>query len=311
MRRALKWLLPALILAEVALVWFDVLDLRDAILIVIGLEALLLFVGSYQILGAIRRYRRNRSSGLDVWAALEDGLTVMLPRTAARFMISEPRLFYCLVKWVFRRTKLREGEFSYHKRSALDMFVLLIVLVSPVEILVVEVLLLAFLPLLWLRLLVLLLEIYGFFWFLGFYASRIALPHSLGEDGISLHHGTFAEGFIPYSVIESAERKRMKAPGSGDGLIIENRDAFFTIAGHTDITLALSGPRRLHGFLRPTAPVDTVHLAVDAPEKFVEELKGRVGPSPTENKEVSKTQQNHELHFPVPSIGSNAGTGGI
>lgn len=98
MRRILKLLLPVLVLAEVALVWLNLLDLRDAILIVAGLEVLLLLVGGHQILGAARRYRRNRSSVLDVWAALEDGLTIMLPRPVARLVVSEPHLFYCLTK---------------------------------------------------------------------------------------------------------------------------------------------------------------------------------------------------------------------
>lgn len=291
MKRLPKWLLPVLILAEVALVRLNVLDLGDAILIVVGLEVLLLLIGWYQILRAVSRYRRNRSSGLDVWAALEDGLTIMLPRTMARFVVSEPRLFYCLVKWVFRKTKLAEGEFSYHKRSTMDMLVLLIVLVSPIEVLVLELLLQAFLPLLWLRFLVLFLEIYGLFWFLGFYASRVALPHRMEENGVRLRHGTFAEGFILYSAIKSAERKRRKSSESGDGLDIDDEEASFAIAGHTDVTLTLTNtnPQRLHGFLRPTSPVHTVHLAVDTPEQFIKDLKGRIEPPPTKNKKVSKT----------------------
>ena len=289
MKRLLKWLLPVLILAEVALVRLNVLDLRGAILMVVGLEILLLLVGWYQVLHAVRRYRRNRSSGLDVWAALEDGLTIMLPRPVARFVVSEPRLFYCLAKWVFRRTKLAEGEFSYHKRSTMDMLVLLIVLVSPLEVLILELLLQAFLPLLWLRLLVLFLEVYGLFWFLGFYASRIALPHRLEKNGVRVRHGTFAEGFIPYSVIESVERRYRKGSRSGDGLDIDDREAFFAIAGHTDVTLALSTPQRLNGFLRPTSPVDTLHFAVDTPERFIKDLEAWIQPSTARIQQASKT----------------------
>ena len=203
MRRAVKWLLPALIFVEIMLVWSGLLDLKDAVILIAVIEALILITGIGEVILVVRRYRKTRSSGLDVWSALEDGLTVLLPRQLARLATSEPRLFYCLAKWIFRKTKLREGEFSYHKRSTFDMLVLLVVLVSPVEILVVELLLHAFLPLLWLRLLVLFLEIYALFWVLGFHASRVALPHRLTEDGLLLNHGVFAEGFIPYSRIES------------------------------------------------------------------------------------------------------------
>lgn len=117
MKRPLKWLPPVLVLCELGLVWFDVLNLGDAVLILVTVEALLLVVGGHLLLSAIAQYRRGRSSGLDVWTALEDGLTVFMPRPVARITASEPRLFYCLIKWAFRRTGLREGEFSYHKRS--------------------------------------------------------------------------------------------------------------------------------------------------------------------------------------------------
>lgn len=213
MRRVLKWLLPALILAEVALVWFDVLDLRNAILIVVGLEALLLLVGSYQILGAVRRYWRDRASGLDFWAAFEGGLSVLLPRQVARLVTNEPQMFYCLIKWILRKTRLEEREFSYHKSSMLGALVLMVVIVTPVEALLVDVLLQAFVPLLWLRLLVLFLEAYAVLWLLGFYASRVALPYRLEERGLRLRHGVLVEGFVPYRVIRSVAAK--KRPDSG------------------------------------------------------------------------------------------------
>ena len=287
MKRLLKWLFPVLILAEVTLVRMGLLELRDAILIVVAVEILLLVVGGTQMLSAIREYRRNRAVGFDGWRALEGGIAVLLPQLAARLIVSEVRLFYCLIRWALRKTKLGEGEFSYHKRSTLDMFVLLIVLVSPVEVLVIEVLLQAFLPLLWLRILVLVLEVYAVFWVLGFYASRIVLPHRLKESGLCFHHGIFATGFVPYNEIQRVQLNRRKAPDWGDGLQTDEDEAYLAISGNTNVTLELRSPHPLHGFLRPTGPVNTVHLAVDEPKNFVEELRGELsGPVP-EEKEVS------------------------
>ena len=93
MSKFLKWLLPALILINVALVWFEVLDLSDAIFVVVGFEVLALLVGGHQIFAAVRRYRRDRSKGLDFWTALRDGLAVLLPVTLANSAVSELRLF--------------------------------------------------------------------------------------------------------------------------------------------------------------------------------------------------------------------------
>ena len=276
MKRLFKWLLPVPVVAEVGLVWRDVLEIGDAILIVATVEILLLIVGGHRLLVAVRKYRRNRRSGLDGWKALEDGLTVLLPRVAARLAVSEPRLFYCLIKWVLRKTQLRKGEFSYHKRSTFDMLILMVVLVTPIEILVVELLLQAFLPLLWLRILFLALAIYAVFWMLGFHASRVTLPHRLEATDLRLRHGVFAEGSIPYSGIRHAERARQKAPEWGDGLQVSEDGAYMAIGGNTDITLKLRSPLTLHGFFKPTRPVNTVYLAADEPEQLLKELKKRM-----------------------------------
>lgn len=276
MKRLLRWLLPVLVLVEVALVRLEILDLRDAVLILIAVEGLILLTGGTLLLSAVRQYRRNRASGFDGWRALESAFAVLLPRLAARLVVSELQLFYCLIKWALRRTGLRSGEFSYHRRSMMDMLVLMIVFVSPVEILVIELLLQAFLPLLWLRLLVLFLGVYAVIWVLGFHASRVVLPHRLEESGLRLRHGIFAEGFIPYAEIRRLEKGRRRAPEWGDGLQTDGDKAFLAIGGNTDITLKLASPRSLNGFLRPTKPVGTLYLAVDEPGNFAAELDSRL-----------------------------------
>lgn len=287
MKRLLKWLLPVLVVIEVALVRMDILDLGDAVLLLLALEVLLLAFGGTLMLSGVREYRRNRAAGFDGWSALEGGLAVLLPRIAARLIISELRLFYCLVRWAFRCTQPWEGEFSYHRRSTLDMLVLMIVLVTPVEVLVIELLLQAFLPLVWLRMLVLFLEVYAVFWILGFYASRIVLPHRLEESGLRLHHGLFVEGFIPYSEIQRVEQAHRKAPEWGDGLRLAGHEAYLEIGGNTDVTLELHSPRSLHGFLRPTPPVSAVHLAVDEPKAFARQLEARLCSPESEEKLVA------------------------
>ncbi len=83
MKRALKWLLPALILAEGVLVWSGLLELGDAVLMVVGIEVLLATAAG-EVALVFRRYRRRRAAGLDLWAALEKGLALLLPRKASK-----------------------------------------------------------------------------------------------------------------------------------------------------------------------------------------------------------------------------------
>lgn len=94
MKHAFKWATLLLILVEAALVRFNLLDIRTAIGIVIGVELLLLLVALRQVFVAVRTYRRDRSSGLDAGTALENGLEVFLPAKVARILASELKLWF-------------------------------------------------------------------------------------------------------------------------------------------------------------------------------------------------------------------------
>ena len=275
LERALKWLLPALAAAEIALVRFDLLSIQNAVVVVAAIEVLLFLLGARQVFIAIRNYRRGRTSGLDAWSALEDGVSAVLPRKVARFVVLEPRLWACLFRWASRKTKLREGEFGYHKKSTMYMLVLLVVLVGPVEALMLHLLV----PWAWLRWSLLAVEVYGTFWFLGFHASLQALPHRLEETGVRLRYGAFAEVLVPYPEIGAVERSVRRTPGGGDGLrtVPEEDAAYLTITGKTDLTLKLKSPRTVEGVFRSVGPVGTMHLSADKPGLFAREIKKRIG----------------------------------
>ena len=182
LERALKWLLPAVVVAEVILVRSGLLDVGSAVAVIVGIESLLLLVAGRQIVMALRRYRQGRGAGLDVWTAVEDGLSVLLPRPAARAVALEPRIWVCLGRWLLRRGRLGEGEFPYHKRSAVGVLLIVVVITSPVELLLLELLI----PWTWLRWVLLVAGVYMLFWSFGFYASIVTLAHKLESAGLRL-----------------------------------------------------------------------------------------------------------------------------
>ncbi|TCJ16017.1 hypothetical protein E0L93_11070 [Rubrobacter taiwanensis] len=269
-RHALKLSLPGIILAEAALVWSGVLDLRDAILIVVALEAALLFAVAGELALAFRGYRRARSAGMDGRRAVEEALAAVLPRKLARLAVLELRLMFCLFRWPFQHRK--PEEFTYHRSSMMWVLAVMALLVAPVELLAVHLLI----PWDWLKIAHLVLGVYAIFWLLAFPASLATLPHRLEPAGLRLRYGVFAEGFIPYAEISSVELARRTALKSGDGLQTQNGSACLAINCKTDVTLRLNEPHRLQGFLRRTEEVEEIHAAVDDPESFVRELRERL-----------------------------------
>jgi hypothetical protein len=278
MERLLKWALPGLLLGNLALVGSGVLEAQTALLAGIIAEGLLLVVGGRQIWVAVRRYRQDRAAGLDLEAALEEGMAVFLPRPAARLAALEPRLWITLGRWLLRRP-VGPGTFPYARRSLFGPMLGLVAFSAPVEIFAFELLI----PWPLVRVLVLIASVYSVLWLAGLYAGLKMYPHRLTPDGLRFYHGLLASGALPYDQIASVEAVRHKAPGGKDGLqpVPAEGAAYLAAGGRTDVTLRLRAPTVIAGLLRPTPPVTTVHLAADDGPALAAALQARWVAAPT------------------------------
>ena len=280
MKRMLKWCLPALVVAEIALVWGRVLDAGTALLVGGGIELLLLLVVGGEIVLVVSDYRRNRAAGLNVEAAVVEGLSVLLPRPVARFVALEPRIWICLYRWAFRRRPLAAEEFRYSKRSMMGTMLAFVVMVVPVETLAYEFLI----PWPLVRWILFLATIYMTLWVVGLYASLQVLPYRLEAAGIRLHHGLLADGFVPYAQIADVIVERAKAPEGQEGLraVPQRSAAYLAAGGRTDLTLRLHEPVVLQGMIKEAAPARLLYLAADDPTALAAALRERAGLLPAE-----------------------------
>ena len=132
----------------------------------VGIEVILFATAVGELVLVVSHYRRGWAAGLNLWAALEEGLAVLLPRKAARIAALEPHLWVCVLRWISRRTVTPDREFSYHKRSQMDLILVMVAFTTPVELLVLELRA----PRVWLRISVLVLGVYALLWIFGLYA---------------------------------------------------------------------------------------------------------------------------------------------
>lgn len=269
LRRAGPWLTPALVAAEGFLVWSGLLSFRTALVVGIAFEALVAVTVLVVVLASLRRFRSSRAAGVGGWQAIEDALSLHVPRRLARLMVLEPRLWVCLARWAARRHDGRRPHaYSYH-RAFWPLLAGLIGLVV-IEGAIVEAVLAMVLPgtgWVWVAAGV---HLYALGWLVGLWASLATRPHLLGTDALHVRDGVFNEVTIPYSAICDGRLVRGSHLGRS-GFKIDPQSQSATLAfGDTTVVVELDPPATL--FVNGTSlqcPVATLALTVDRPGAFV------------------------------------------
>jgi len=169
--------------------------MRILVLLAVIVEAALLLAGGAYALHRVRERRRTHD-GREETVAAEEGigerpqralagvekvLTWGVPLSVARFLILEPRLWWCLGIWATRRGPKGPDVFAYHKRSPMGAMLVVVFLTTPVEILLFELLI----PVFWIRVLLLVAAVYALFFVLALYASMIVMPHRVTAGACS------------------------------------------------------------------------------------------------------------------------------
>ncbi len=209
----------------------------------------------------------------DPWKGLETALSEIMPAQAARLVVMEFRLWGCLYAWM-RRRPLGPDAFPYHSRSPIGMLMGVVLLTTPLEIAVIELLI----PWPWLRIATLVLALYAVLWLIMLFSSLRSLPHRMAPEGLELRYGVLAGAFIPYDRIAEAHVMMASPPKTGDGLQVIGETAYLVVGGETNLVLRLTQPMPLDKTLGETSPVREIHFVTDEPKRMIERLVARLKP---------------------------------
>ena len=278
LRRVARWGILVVILIEIVLVRGRFLTTTTAVAVAAAFESMTILLGSLQAIRATRRIIRGRRAGADIWDALTDGLTVFVPRPIARVIALEPRIWVSLFVWLLRRPRPNATTFPYAANSVIGILTIAILFSAPVEMLLAELLV----PWGWLRLVLIVLEIYTIVWLLGFGASLSVLPHRLTSDALILHYGLLLDVPLPYANIATITYERRSSMNGREGhhFVAQRCELALVVGGMTNVRVTLYEAQTFMGIMRRTPPVQTILLKVNEPEGFVAAVAERLSPSP-------------------------------
>lgn len=194
---------------------------------------------------------------------------------ARRATVAELRGYQSIYRFVCRRPKVPVGSvgFSYHQ----PIFAVLVVIiaVSAVELVVVDLIVRRWPSV---RVLLLVLSLWGLVWMFGLLLGMLTRPHAVGPDGVRVRYGAEVDLPFGWGDITSVRRSKRTQQKAAKVTVDQNGDAtlHMRIGDLTNIELELERPTRLrlpHGF-------ETVHkvaLYVDDPQAFMSEVRNHIG----------------------------------
>ncbi|MCF3105994.1 hypothetical protein IPZ58_31125 [Streptomyces roseoverticillatus] len=246
-------------------------SLGEAVAVGLLLELLLAGVVITEITLARRVFKTSRSQGADGQEALNQALSAVLPGPVAKAMGMEFGLFCALWRWIRRRPDVPEGHQTLTYGSEIKPIMWAMVFLVPLEILAVEFLV----PWPTVRIILLVLSVYGMLWVLGFIATFFVRPHTIGGGKIVLRFAHFTQVTIPLELVESVRMARHS--GYRRAIQIDDGILAMPIGDSTTLSVKL---RKAHPVaLKPGKPaeqVQEVRFAADDTREAVSVLTASI-----------------------------------
>ena len=166
------------------------------------IEVSILLYIIYNLSKAIKQYKLKKNKTIDFYTALKSTCYDILPKGLVIPVVTEIAVFYYgFIYW--KRKKLNENEYSYHKDSGTVTLLIAIILIVAIETLVLHILIEKWSAIAaWI---LTFLSIYSGIQLFGFLKSMYKRPISIENDKLFLRYGIMNEAIIDIKNIENIE----------------------------------------------------------------------------------------------------------
>lgn len=236
--------------------------------VLIATELAFLILGGMLAVRVWRQFKRNRTELGDFWMALEEAVGRQVGPIAARLIVGEPKIWAAIFLWFHGRSRRDARSFRYSASSNLGLVVVVVLGLVILEG-VGGGLLARLAPWPWLSPVLIILSAYAAVWIIGIYASLRAFPHRVTAEGLLLRYGVLGEAWVPWREVDQAVKETRTSPGGMDGLSIKDGIATLAVGGKTAVTIRRRSRGVVKGFLRGTAGIGEIRVAVDDPDAFL------------------------------------------
>ena len=219
----------------------------------------------FKIRKTVKTFKSNNSEEMDFYEVMRKTCEEILPGRLSHFLLSEISVFYYgFVSW--SKPELKEGDFTYHKRSGSPALFGALIFIILVETFAVHVVLLKWSSLAAMMLTV--ISIYTAIQFFGFSKSLARRPISVKDGKLYLRYGIMSEAVIEIDEIESIELSR-KALKKDDNM--KKLSLLGELESH-NVIIHCKEMQTLNGFYGMKKSFKSLALHLDEKERFKTEV---------------------------------------
>jgi hypothetical protein len=271
-RRVSHWILPVAIVAEIGLVASGVLDLKHGLLAAVVVEGSLGGLVLIELGVAIGAVRQARAEGLDMSAALEEGLRRLLPVLVARLVRHDVMLVRALLLAVRRRPDVSAGEMAVRYGQEIRMLLWVVLIVDGGVAAILH--LVIPWPWPWLRIVSLIAGIAGAVWLACFLATFYVYTHAIGPSRLRLRFAAMQDVSVPLNRVRAVRTER-RMWATQKSLDVVDGTLTLPHSRTTNVRVDLHTPFEVERRGHPPAAVQRIAFAADDPagaQRLIEAL---------------------------------------
>ncbi|GAA4225919.1 hypothetical protein FHR32_008868 [Streptosporangium album] len=232
--------------------------------VILAAELTAVSVFALEAVTAYRLFRAGRRSGAGRRAAARAAARRLVPEQVRRFMEFDVKGMASLVLWVARRRDgVPPGATALPYSGEQSSTILVLLFMMAVETVAVELLLKALGVPDGLRVLVLVVDVYGIVVGLAVGAACVTRPHVVSSEELRVRYGAFFDLRIPRRLISSVRLSRSyNEPGV---VTVENGRLGVAVSSQTNVIVELAEPVTVVRPLGRRAEATTVRFFTDTP----------------------------------------------
>lgn len=262
-RTVLRFFTLVVVITNATLAYFNVLAVKEAVLITIGLEFLIGLIFVFLVTQGVKSFREAREQGASFPESLALFAAEVVPSPVMKIAKHELDMWKLASFLVRRKINAPTHADTFQYGSEQRAIYVALIIVSIVEIIVIELIV----PWKTVRLTIIVLSIYGAIWLFLFYKSYRINPHYLDDNTLVLRVGLLFKLTINRTNIKSVRMARRT--WGNKFLSVSNQAAIIKHGSDTNVEVLLNKPtpNLVSG---NSELVDRIYFAVDNPQEFVQ-----------------------------------------